>query len=275
MKKSVKLYSIIIMCSLCLLLSSCGKSEGEKPTVKAGDMQEDITANSKIVEGKTEDGIIYQYNTQTATLTVSGEIIRGAYPDDYTKEIHGEPEARPWDKWRDDAKEIVLEKGVENVTNMAFTGFRNVQKIVFPDTLKKIGMYAFYDSTREIRKLELPDSVEEIGWCAFAQTSCYKGLEEIRLPQKLRNIGELAFASQSLTSVVIPENVESIEKQAFEGCVCLETVTVKSKKIKKAGGDIFLHTNDELAIYVPKELEKKYRRMLGGTDGQVYPMKDK
>lgn len=274
MKKSVKLFSII-MCILCLLMSSCGKSESEKPTAKAGDKQEDITANTKIVEGKTEDGIIYQYNTQTATLTVSGKIIRGAYPDDYSKEIHGEPEPRSWEEWRDDAEEIILEEGVENVTNMAFTGFKNVKKIVFPSTLKKIGIYAFYDSTREIRKLELPDSVEEIGWCAFAQTSCYKGLEEVRLPENLRTIGELAFASQSLTSITIPENVESIGDEAFEGCDRLETVTVKTKKLKKAGGCVFLHTNEDLAIYVPKEMKKKYREMLGGTDGHVYPMKDK
>ena len=70
MKKSVKLYSIIIMCSLCLLLFSCGKSEGEKPTVKAGDMQEDITANSIIDVNKLKEQTsdIYKPERQTANL---------------------------------------------------------------------------------------------------------------------------------------------------------------------------------------------------------------
>lgn len=275
MKKMIKLYCIFVMCISCMLLFSCGKIESGKSTAKPEKEQEDTVTKSMIREGRTEDGITYRYNTQTATLTVSGKIIRGAYPDDYSKEIHGEPEPRPWEEWRDDAEEIILEEGVENVTNMAFTGFKNVKKIVFPSTLKKIGIYAFYDSTREIRKLELPDSVEEIGWCAFAQTSCYKGLEEVRLPENLRTIGELAFASQSLTSITIPENVESIGDEAFEECNRLETVTVKSKKIKKAGGCLFQHTNDKLAIYVPKEKEKKYREMMEQTDGHVYPMKDK
>ncbi len=176
----------------------------------------------------------------------------------------------------EDAKELVLEEGIECVTGSAFREFRNLEKIVFPDTLKKIGSYVFFDSIREINKLELPDSIEEIGDCAFAlKLPSNKGFEEIRLPKKLRCIGEAAFSSQLLTSITIPENVELIGDRAFKEYYWLETVTVKSKKIKKASGDIFLHTSDELAIYVPKELEKKYRRMLGGTDGHVYPMKDK
>ena len=186
-----------------------------------------------------------------------------------------ELEKIPWRKWLDEVKELVLKEGVECVTNDAFRDFGNLKKIKFPETLKTIGEYAFFESMGEIKKLELPDSVEEIGWGAFAQDPCDEGVEEIRLSKKLRIIGKTAFSSQPLTSITIPENVELIGDEAFEGCDRLETVTVKTKKLKKAGGCVFLHTNEDLAIFVPKEMKKKYREMLGGTDGHIYPMEDK
>ncbi len=266
MKKVIKQSIAVIMCLLSLLLCCCGEQQQGKP--EDNQPAREVT-QEPITKGTWKGGVTYQYNVETATLTVSGKTIKGI---DFSME---ELEKIPWGRWRDDIRELILEEGVECVTDDAFRDFRNLKKIKFPGTLKKIGEYAFYESMRKIRKLELPDSVEEIGWGAFAQDSCYGGIEKIHLPKNLRSIGSIAFSSQPLNSVTIPENVESIGNEAFEGCSQLETVTVKSKKIKKAGGCVFLHTNEELEIYVPKELEKKYRRMLGGTNRQVYPMKDK
>ncbi|MBO5072216.1 MAG: leucine-rich repeat domain-containing protein [Eubacterium sp.] len=269
MKKTIKRGFLVTICLFSLLLCCCEAQQQENQDTKDELRSEEKVTQGLVMEGSTDDGVTYQYNKVTATLTVSGKIIKGADSIDDLEEI-------PWVKWNDDTKELVLKDGVECVTDRAFMDFRKLEKIVFPDTLKKIGSYAFFDSIREIKKLELPDSIEEIGDCAFAlKLPSNKGFVEIRLPKKLRCIGEAAFSSQLLTSITIPENVELIGDRAFKECYWLETVTVKSKKIKKAGGCIFLHTNDELAIYVPKELERKYQRMLGGTDGHVYPMKDK
>ncbi|MBO5072214.1 MAG: leucine-rich repeat domain-containing protein [Eubacterium sp.] len=267
MKKTINRSILITICLVSLLLCSCETQQQENRDTKEEQKSEEKVTQGLVMEGRTDDGATYRYNKVTATLTVSGKIINGVDMNYWE-----EKDEIPWGRWREDAKKLVLEEGVECVTGSAFREFRNLKKIVFPDTLKKIGSYAFFDSLREIKKLELPDSIEEIGDCAFAlNLSSDKGFEKIRLPKKLRRIGELAFSSQLLTSITIPENVKSIGDEAFEGCYYLETVTVKSKKIKKAGGSVFLHTNDELAIYVPKEKEKKYRRMLGGTDGHVYP----
>ena len=82
---------------------------------------------------------------------------------------------------------------MECVTDRAFMDFRRLERIVFPNTLRKIDNYAFYDSIREFKKLDLPDSLEEIGQCALAQEYSYKGPEEIRLSKKLRSIGKEAF----------------------------------------------------------------------------------
>ncbi len=268
MKKIIKRSIVVTICLLSLLLCCCENQQQENLDTKEGQQSEEKVTQGMITKGTWKDGVVYQYNKETATLTVSGKIIKGADSMDELEKI-------PWRKWLDEVKELVFGEGVECVTNDAFRDFGNLKKIKFPETLKTIGEYAFYESMGEIKKLELPDSVEEIGWGAFAQDPCDEGVEEIRLSKKLRIIGKTAFSSQPLTSITIPENVESIGDEAFEGCDRLETVTVKTKKLKKAGGCVFLHTNEDLAIYVPKEMKKKYREMLGGTDGHVYPMKDK
>lgn len=116
-----------------------------------------------------------------------------------------------------------------------FYGFQKIGKDCVSRYIEKDRILCFFDSTREIKKLELPDSIEEIGDCAFAlKLPSNEGFEEIRLPKKLRCIGEAAFSSQLLTSITIPENVELIGDRAFKECYWLETVTVKSKKNQKS-----------------------------------------
>ncbi len=270
MKKTINRGILVTICLLSLLLCCCGEQQ-ENQYRKEEQKSEEKVTQGLVMEGKTDDGVTYQYNKVTATLTVSGKVIDGVDMNYWE-----EKDEIPWGKWREDTKILILKEGVECVTGSAFREFTNLEKIVFPDTLKKIGSYAFFDSIREIKKLELPDSIEKIGNCAFAlNLSSDKGVEKIHLPKKLRSIGDLAFASQAMTSITIPENVESMGGNIFEDCLLLEKVIIKSKKLKSVDGGVFLHTNEDLAIYVPKELEKKYRRMLGGTNRQVYPMKDK
>lgn len=273
MKKSIKRGILVVVCLFSLLLCSCEDQKQENRDTKGDQQSEEKVTQGMVIKGKTDDGVTYQYNKVTATLTVSGKIINGVDVDYWE-----EKDEIPWGKWRDDAKELILEEGVECVTGSAFREFTNLENIVFPDTLKKIGSDAFFDSTTKIKTLELPDSIEEIGENAFALSLFFsdKGFEKIRLPKKLRIIRELAFDSQAMTSITIPENVESMEDYIFEDCVLLEKVIIKSKKLKSVDGGVFLHTNEDLKVYVPKGLEEKYRRKLGGIDDeQVYPMKDK
>ena len=218
-----------------------------------------VPCEAKIHRGKTKDGVVYQYNTKTKTLTMSGKRIKGSYPENYSISTHGYVKEKPWHKWSWKARKIVLKKGVESVTDAAFTDFVKTKKIVFPKTLKKIGNQAFIDTG--IKKLVLPDSVTEVGKGAFRKESVYGGIKEIALPDKLRKIGQYAFSGHDFTSITIPQNVEFIGSRAFDECSELKTVYIKSKKIKKIGKNIFRNIFDGVTVYVPKSKVKKYRKM--------------
>ena len=220
-----------------------------------------VPCEAKVHRGRTKDGVTYQYNTKTKTLTMSGKKIRGYWRESMKNILKGKKrKQRPWEKWRWKAKKIILKKGVESIENGAFEKFYRVTEINFPRTLKKIGKYAFSDSG--IKKLVLPDSVTEIGSCAFAKNSIYGGITEIRLPRNLRKIGADAFTGHYFTSITIPKNVEYIGKLAFDECSELKTVYIESKKIKKIGKDIFRNIFDGVTVYVPKSKVKKYRKIL-------------
>ena len=181
-----------------------------------------IPCEAKIHKGKTKEGVTYQYNTKSKTLTMSGKIIKGNLRN---------PQKVQWDKWSGKAKKIVLKEGVETVEDGAFNEFVKVNKIVFPKKLKKIGVSAFGDTG--IRQRILPDSVTEIGWIAFVKNTIYGGIEKIRLPKKLCRIDSGAFSGHNFTSITIPKNVTFIGSRVFEDCSELKTIIIKSKKIKK------------------------------------------
>ena len=141
--------------------------------------------------------------------------------------------------------------------NMSFTKLKSVR---FPKTLKRIDAYAFSDT--QISSLQLPDNVTVIGEGAFYPSIISGKIKTIKLPAKLKIIGKLAFEEQKFTELTIPANVEKIGAQAFSGCQSLKKIVIKSKKLKKIGSRAFATIGQNAVIYIPKEREIEYRKMI-------------
>ena len=72
----------------------------------------------------------------------------------------------------------------------------------------------------EIRAVKVEKDVQSIGDCAFFGD--YENLEEISLPDTLERIGEQAFEGcEKLEKVELPESLTEIGKDAFKDCVKL------------------------------------------------------
>ncbi len=220
-----------------------------------------VPCEAKVHKGKTKQGVTYQYDTKSKTLTISGKRIRGTWNQQQGKGRYKEDK---WNKWQDKVKKIVLKRGVKSIENGALENYFKVKAIDFPMTLKKIGAGAFENAG--IKKLMLPDSVLEIGEYAFSSQSVSLPvdgcIEQIKLPLKLRKIGDSAFSFQHVKCITIPQNVTNIGKKAFEGCIHLKRVIIKSRKLKKIGRDAFYDTDENLVVYVPRDKIDDYRRLL-------------
>lgn len=86
--------------------------------------------------------------------------------------------------------------------------------VVLPDTLEKMGDYAFANTPLET--VEIPDSVTKTG------KGCFSECEELTaavLPKYLAEVSEEMFNKcYNLTKIVFPENLSIVRKYAFNAC---------------------------------------------------------
>ena len=85
-------------------------------------------------------------------------------------------------------KVIVIPEGVVEIGTRAFA-YGNMEEVVFPSTLKKIGLEAF-SHCQKLSKAVLPEGLEYIQSFAFAATA----IEDINIPESVTMIDDYAFA---------------------------------------------------------------------------------
>ena len=101
---------------------------------------------------------------------------------------------------------------------------------MFLSTLKRTGAYTFHNCCR-LRGVEIPNGVEHIGeWCF-----CGSGLEEITLPNTLKEISKNAFAScDNLKIVWVEEDgAPDVRKYIKNSVVILLVGTMVGNKLLK------------------------------------------
>ncbi|MBE6875927.1 MAG: hypothetical protein E7496_04265 [Ruminococcus sp.] len=97
-----------------------------------------------------------------------------------------------------------------------------MKKVTIPDTVNKIGAYAFCNCTN-LEEVSGMENVENIAEGAFE--SC-TALKSINLPDTLTNIGKEAFAfCTALTEVTVPGNVNAFGGYIFTTCTSLQTLS--------------------------------------------------
>ena len=97
-----------------------------------------------------------------------------------------------------------------------------VDELVIPNTITKIGDYAF--KYCKLTSVEIPNSVTNIGMGAFYYCT---SLTSIDIPNSVTTIGKYAFSHcTSLTSVDIPNSVTTIKEYTFSWCENLPSVTI-------------------------------------------------
>ena len=126
-----------------------------------------------------------------------------------------------------DGEEVFIEGDDYTVTAIAdglldtgvFYG-DNITSVVFPDTLERIGDFAFFNVTT-LTTINLGDNLVEIGAAAFYNCSNLTG--EIVFPSSLRTIVDTAFYNCSSLSgnLTFPTGLTSLGANAFYNCSSL------------------------------------------------------
>ena len=125
---------------------------------------------------------------------------------------------------------IPTENGIMYMGNVAMgvEAGTTPRELTFRDGTISIAHEFFDGKTYEkIRTINLPNSIKKIGFYAFCPDrygSAKSNIEFIELPNGLEEIGAYAFAyNQRLKHVVIPKSVKSVDDRAFQDCSALES----------------------------------------------------
>ncbi len=97
----------------------------------------------------------------------------------------------------------------------------DITEVKILEGVKNVGDYAFYEC-KTLSKVSLAESVEEIGNHSFR----YCAFSEIKLPSKLKKIGDSAFCNSNIESIEIPESVDEVESYAFSYCSKLKEAKI-------------------------------------------------
>ncbi len=134
------------------------------------------------------------------------------------------------------AESITHDNVTYTVTKIGKDAFSNESYPI--SSLSDDQFYPSYSPNRSnnshIKSIVLPSSIIEIEENAFA--CCY--LEEIKLNEGLKMIGEDAFVSSNLEKITIPSSVSSIQDKAFSNCSKLREV-ILGNGLKLIGENAF------------------------------------
>ena len=121
--------------------------------------------------------------------------------------------------------DVYIPELVETINQSTFYNCSRLKTVDIGNNVTSIGTYAFYNTS--LSKLVIPDKVETIGSYAFAQESSKSNLKNIAFGTGLKTIYSYAFKhNNGLTSIVVPNNVQSIENGAFYCCNSLTSITL-------------------------------------------------
>ncbi len=113
---------------------------------------------------------------------------------------------------------VTIPAGVTKIGQGAFKGNRNLESVMFPETLSTVGFESFRDCVN-LKTVLTNDSLVRIGQDAFS--GC-KSLQEIRLPASLKTLcGRAFYCCYALQQITVPPSVTKIDAWTFANCRAL------------------------------------------------------
>lgn len=151
----------------------------------------------------------------------------------------------PWYDYCDRINNIRVFAGITGIGTFAFSDCAYAVNTDLGYGITYIGEYAF-SGCSALHNVSLPGSVTEIAEGAFYGS----GLYTVILPEKLNSIGKQAFYNcSSLSKATVSGDLRNISNQAFDSCSVLSSVYFRGKPLLSNGSMIFGSTDSDLTVY--------------------------
>ena len=196
---------------------------------------------SAATSGTCGDNLTWKLDNGTLTISGTGEM------KNYSGNLN---QSAPWHSNIKSIKSVVIEKGVTNIGDYAFSWCNSLTSITIPNSVISIGRDAF-DNCSSLTSITIPNSITSIGYGAFEACS---GLTSVTIPNSLTSISDSVFSRcDSLTSITIPNSITSIGSCTFSSCSSLTSIIIPSS-ITSIGSAAFSNCSSLTSITIPSSV---------------------
>lgn len=136
-------------------------------------------------------------------------------------------------------------------TSHEICGFREsgITKITLPDTITKIGEYAFY-CCRALKEINIPGGVKIIENNTLGKTA----IEVLELPESVERLADYSLSIGRFKEIKLPKSLAEIGKSAFQMCGNLEKIEITAR-VKKILQGTFWRCEKLREVVLPEGIE--------------------
>ena len=170
---------------------------------------------------------------------------------------------------------VIIPQGTTAIAEKVFFCSTSVKQIQIPDSVTQIGKGAFsrtslekivlpaglqalqdelFEFCYQLKKVVLPEGLLSIGENAFAYCSKLTSLE---IPSAVRWIGSRAFRDTALEEIILPPNLEFLQKGTFFDCRKLHKVILPAG-LTGIGGNVFSKCEKLKTLDIPSGVRYLY-----------------
>ena len=171
---------------------------------------------------------------------------------------------------------IAIPDGVETIGERAFSNCRNLTLMVLPKSLTKIGDSVF-SNCESLVDLTIPfvgTSMDATNADNTTRFFYIFGTSEENIPASVKRVtvtggpvlASAFFKCQSLTSVVLPDDLTAIADRTFSNCTELMSIIIPAK-VTSIGNSAFVNCPKLTSIVIPKEVTSIGKRAFGRCRG--------
>ena len=160
-------------------------------------------------------GVVYRYDKDTKTVTISKELSGNGATSRYADS--------PFEG--SDIESVVINDGVKELTMNLFCKAKKLKSVTITNSVTLIGRSTFEDC-ESLTNINIPDSVKNIEYQAFKGCT---NLKSIKIPSNVEELGQYVFYQCSkLESVVIGNGTKLtvIPHGAFQECTELSKISI-------------------------------------------------
>ena len=213
-----------------------------------------VSASALEPTGQCGDNVYWTYDSAKQEVVISGSGKTWNYNNDYYNGVMFYEAGSPFYN-NDYIKSVVIEDGVTHVGMNLFRFCTGIRSVVIGDSVTRIAAYAF--GSANLENLVIGKSLSSIGRNGTGNNKAgakvyIKNIEQflnietdiytvlldggaelylnnilvtnLVIPESVKNIGWNLRGCSSLTSVTIPDNMQSISDRAFQGCSKLSEI---------------------------------------------------